>query len=348
MSGRVITFGEVMLRLKAPNTERFFQSPVFEATFGGGELNVAVSLAHFGLDAAFVTVLPDNPIADLCINAIKAQGVDTLLIKRSGERMGIYFLEQGANQRPSKVIYDRAYSSISTANAQLLDWEDIFSGASWFHVSGITPALSQSAADICLEAMKVAKAKNITISCDYNYRKNLWKYGKPAKEVMTGLVQYVDIGIANEEDCQHALGISVDADRWKKEIETGDLDLVKFDLLTQKMLSTFPSLKYQAITLRESFSANHNGWSGCIHDRTEFLVSSRYDIRNIVDRIGAGDAFSAGLIYSLIKGMEIETALNFAAAASCLKHSIPGDFNRVSVEEVEQLMVGTVSGRILR
>lgn len=347
MGTRVVTFGEIMLRLKAPGFERFFQSPALEATFGGGEANVAVSLAYFGVDVAYVTLLPKNPIADACIQELRRAGVDTSLIARCGERMGIYFLEGGANQRPSVVVYDRAGSAIATAAPGSLDWGHIFEGVSWFHITGITPAISQSAADLCLEAVQKAKGKGITVSCDYNYRKNLWRYGKTAKEVMSELVRFVDIGIANEEDCQAALGISV-AEEWKHEIETGRLDVEKYRVLCEKVLETFPNLKKQAITLRESFSADHNGWSACLHNRNEFLVSTRYDIRDIVDRVGAGDAFSAGLIYSLTKGMDDKTALEFAVAASCLKHSISGDFNLVTVAEVERLMKGEASGRVQR
>lgn len=348
MSERVITFGEVMLRLKTPGHERFLQSPTFEATFGGGEANVAVSAACLGLDAAFVTLLPQNPIADACIADLRGAGVDTSLIVRDGERIGIYFLETGANQRPSRVIYDRAGSAIATADPASLDWDRIFEGASWFHITGITPALSQSAADLSLKAVQTAKEKGLTVSCDYNYRKKLWKYGKQAPEVMTELVRYVDVGIANEEDCQRSLGISLAETDWKHEVESGELDRGKYQALCEKVLETFPNLKYQAITLRESFSADHNGWSACLHNRQDFYLSARYDIADIVDRVGGGDSFAAGMIYGLVTGMEDEAALNFAVAASCLKHSISGDKNLVSVDEVKRLMEGEASGRIQR
>jgi 2-dehydro-3-deoxygluconokinase len=348
MSDRVVTFGEVMLRLKPPGFERFFQSPLLEATFGGGEANVAVSLACFGLDVAYVTVLPHNPVADACIASLRSKGVDTSLIVRGGERIGIYFLEPGANQRPSQVIYDRASSAIATADLQSLDWERIFDGASWFHITGITPALSQSAADLSLKAVQVAKEKGLTVSCDYNYRKKLWKYGKAAPEVMSELVRYVDVGIANEEDCQRSLGIRVEAGDWEQAVETGELDPAKYRTLCEKVLAAFPNLKYQAITLRESYSASHNGWSACLHNGKEFFLSTRYDITHIVDRVGGGDAFAAGLICGLTTGMDDETALNFAVAASCLKHSIPGDANLVSVDEVKRLAAGEASGRVQR
>ena len=348
MSGRVIAFGEVMLRLKSPGFERLLQSPVLEATFGGGEANVAVSLANFGLDVAYVSVLPQNAIADACIAYLRSRGVDTSLIVRGGERMGIYFLEAGAAQRPSQVLYDRAHSAIASADPQSLDWERIFTGASWFHVTGITPAISQNAADLSLKAVQVAKAKGLTVSCDYNYRKNLWKYGKAAPQVMAELVRQVDVGIANEEDCQRALGISAEAGKWEREVETGELDPEKYRALCEKVLEAFPNLKVQAITLRESISADHNGWSACLHNGREFFLSTHYDIADIVDRVGSGDAFAAGLIYQFTMGADDETALNFAVAASCLKHSIPGDANRFSVEEVKRLMAGEASGRVQR
>ena len=349
MGGRVVTFGEVMLRLKPPGFERFFQSPVLEATFGGGEANVAISLAYFGLDVAYVTVLPHNAIADACVADLRRAGVDTSFIARGGDRMGIYYLEAGANQRPSKVIYDRAASAIACAQPGSLDWDRIFEGASWFHITGITPAISQSAAELSLEALRKAKEKGLTVSCDYNYRKKLWKYGKPATGVMPGIVRFVDIGIANEEDSQRSLGISVESGTdWKSDVESGNLDIAKYRALSEKVLQTFPNLKKQAITLRESYSASHNGWSACLHNGEEFLVSSRYDITHIVDRVGGGDAFAAGLIYALLQGMADGVALEFAVAASCLKHSIPGDYNRVSVAAVESLMRGEASGRVQR
>lgn len=349
MGGRVVTFGEVMLRLKPPGFQRFFQSPMLEATFGGGEANVAVSLAYFGVDVACVTALPDNPIADACIAELGRAGVDTSFIVRGGDRMGLYYLEVGANQRPSKVIYDRTGSAIATTKPGSLDWERVFEGASWFHITGITPAISQSAADLSLEALRKAKEKGLTISCDYNYREKLWKYGKPATEVMPEIGRFIDIGIANEEDCQRALGISVEsgADR-KSDIESGKLDTAKYRALSEMVLETFPNLKKQAITLRESYSASHNRWSACLHNREEFLVSTQYDITHIVDRVGAGDAFAAGLIYAFLQGMGDEAALEFAVAASCLKHSIPGDYNCISVVEVESLMWGDASGRVQR
>ena len=349
MAGRVVTFGEVMLRLKSPGFERLLQSPVLEATFGGGEANVAVSLAHFGVDVAYVTVLPDNPIADACIGDLRRAGVDTSLILRDGRRMGTYYLEAGANQRPSKVVYDREGSAIATAKPGDIDWERAFQGASWFHITGITPAISQSAADLSLEAARKARERGLTVSCDYNYRSKLWKYGRSSTEVMPEIARLVDIGIANEEDCQRSLGIVVESGAdWESEVEDGRLDVERYRALGEKVLQAFPNLKKQAITLRESHSASHNSWSGCLHNGQEFTVSRRYEITHIVDRVGGGDAFAAGLIYGLLQGMSDAGALDFAVAASCLKHSVVGDYNRVSVAEVESLMRGEASGRVQR
>ncbi len=348
MNGRVITFGEVMLRLKSPGHERLLQSPMLEATFGGGEANVAVSLAQFGLECAFVTALPANPIGDACVAFLRGKGVDTSAIARSGSRMGLYFLEAGADQRPSKVIYDRNGSAIMNAGPATFDWETILDGAVWFHVTGITPALSAEAAANALAGMSTARQKGLTVSCDYNFRKNLWKYGKKAPDVMPELVRQADIGIANEEDCQLALGISVDPVSEQADVDRGNLDMAKYRVLCEKVLSAFPNLKYQAITLRASRSADSNGWSACLHNRGEFLQSSRYEVSDIVDRVGTGDAFAAGFIYGLYRGMSDCDSLEFAVAASCLKHSIPGDMNFCSVEEVKQLAAGGASGRIQR
>jgi 2-dehydro-3-deoxygluconokinase len=345
---RVVTLGEIMLRLKSPGFERLLQSPVLEATFGGGEANVAASLANFGVEAAFVTVLPKNAIGDACLSFLKSRSIDTSLVIRGGERMGVYFLEVGSNQRPSAVVYDRAGAAIANVEPGELDWEAIFKGANWFHITGITPALSQRTADLSLMAVHKAKERGLTVSCDYNFRKYLWKYGKKAPEVMTEIVSLVDVGIANEEDCQKALGINVDKGASEKDIKAGTLAVDKYRALCEKVLEAFPNLKIQAITLRESFSADHNGWSGCLHDRKDFILGPHYDIPNIVDRVGGGDAFAAGLIYGLLTGQSHPDALGFAVAASCLKHSIPGDINRVSVNEVNGLLAGDVSGRVQR
>ncbi|HEX7062792.1 MAG TPA: sugar kinase [Woeseiaceae bacterium] len=338
-----VTFGEIMLRLKTQANERFFQSPSFEATFGGGEANVAVSLANFGRDAAFVTALPKNDIGDAALRELRSFGVDTSLIRRAGERVGIYFLETGANQRPSKVVYDRAHSAIAEARPGDFDWERIFDGARWFHFTGITPALSQSAADLCFEAAQAAKTRGLTVSCDFNYRGKLWQYGKTAPEVMRELVKYVDVGIANEEDCQKSIGITADVN-----VESGELDVSRYDALSLKMMTAYPNLSVMAITLRESRSADVNGWAACLRDADGFHVSRAYEITDIVDRVGGGDSFAAGLIHGLNACDDRRRALEFAVAASCLKHSISGDFNRVGVAEVEKLMAGDASGRVQR
>jgi 2-dehydro-3-deoxygluconokinase len=340
---RIVTFGEVMLRLKSPGFERLLQSPLLEATFGGAEANVAVSLAQFGLPVSYVTTLAVNPLGESAIGEIRKFGVDTSFIKRGGDRVGIYFLESGSNQRASKVTYDRAGSAMAAAKSGDFDWDAILKGASWFHISGVTPAISASAAALSLEAVKSARAKGITVSCDYNYRKNLWRYGKKAPEVMREIVSHANIGIANEEDCQQALGIEIDAD-----VSRGRLDPERYAKLAEKVLSEFPNLEKQAITLRESHSADNNGWSAILHNRKKSLASRHYEITNIVDRVGAGDSFAAGLIYGLITYRDDQRALEFATAASCLKHSIPGDFNRVDVAEVESLVKGEGSGRVQR
>jgi len=338
-----ISFGEIMLRLKSPGHERFFQSPTLEATFGGGEANVAVSLANYGLKAGFVSALPANDIGEAAIRELKSFGVDTSHVLRNGARVGIYFLETGSNQRPSKVIYDRANSSICEAGPGDFDWEAILGSAKWFHITGITPALSQSAADLSIEACKAAKARGVTVSCDFNFRGKLWKYGKTAPEVMRELVRYVDVGIANEEDCQKSLGIQADVD-----VESGELDTRKYEALTNKVLEVFPDMSVIAVTLRESHSADRNGWSACLRDKDGFRLSRQYEITDIVDRVGGGDSFASGLIYGLNAYDDRQQSLEFAVAASCLKHSIQGDFNRVSVAEVANLMGGDASGRVQR
>ena len=340
---KVLTFGEIMLRLKSPGFERLLQSAVLEATFGGGEANVAVSLANYGVDAAYLTVLPENDIGDACVAELRRFGVDTGRILRRPGRMGVYYVETGANQRPSKVIYDRADSAVALAKPGDIDWEQAFAGVDWFHITGITPAISQTAMELSLESVREAKQRGITVSCDLNYRKNLWKYGKTAPEVMRELAKYVDVAIANEEDCQKALGITIDV-----AVEGGELDRAKYEQLAEKVLAAYPGMKMIAITLRESHSADWNGWAACLHDRERFYVSKKYEIRDIVDRVGGGDSFAGGLIYGLNHYESRQDALEFAVAASCLKHSIPGDFNRVTAAEVEKLAGGDGSGRVQR
>lgn len=340
----IATFGEIMLRLTPPGFERFLQSPQFIATFGGGEANVAVSLAQFGAGSRYITVLPPaNPIADAFIGELRRFGVDPSEIVRAPGRMGIYFVEAGANQRPSKVVYDREYSAIALAKPGTVDWRKALNGVNWLHVTGITPAISASAAELTIEGLRVARELGIHVSCDLNYRKNLWKWGKPAAEVMPELLKLADTCVANEEDCQKAINIHVDID-----VESGSLEREKYAELGERVLATFPNLKRIAITLRESKSASHNGWSACLHTGKEFLLSRQYQITHIVDRVGAGDSFAAGLIYGLNCFPSPLEALEFAVAASCLKHSVPGDFNRFTAEEVLSLVKGGGSGRVQR
>ncbi len=340
---KTLTFGEIMLRLKAPGGERLLQSQLLEATFGGGEANVAVSLANYGMDAAFLTVLPQNALGDACIGELRRFNVDTSKILRGPGRMGIYYLEAGANQLPSKVIYDRAGSSIALAGPGMIDWRKAFADIEWFHITGITPAISESLMLLALESVEEARQRGITVSCDLNYRKNLWKYGKSAPEVMCRLAAKADVLIANEEDVQKSLGITADVD-----VESGEIDRNKYEILSRKVLEAYPNVKKIAITLRESRSADMNGWSACLNNRQEFLVSKHYDINDIIDRVGGGDSFAGGLIYGLSHYQTDREALEFAAAASCLKHSILGDFNRVSVDDVEKLVGGDGSGRVQR
>jgi 2-dehydro-3-deoxygluconokinase len=341
--GRVVTFGEVMLRLKSPGFERLFQSPALEATFGGAEANVAVSLAQFGVPVSFVSAIPANQVGDACLGELRRFGVDTTHVRRRGERLGIYFLEAGANQRASKVTYDRSGSAIASARPGDFDWDAVLADADWFHLTGVTPAISETAAQLAIEGARRARERGITVSCDYNYRKNLWKYGKSAPDVMREVVRHVHVGIANEEDCQKALGIDLDVD-----VHAGALEADRYRAMAERVLGEFPNLERQVITLRESHSADRNGWSAVLHNRTEFLVSRKYDITDIVDRVGAGDSFGAALIYGLRAYGNDARALEFATAASCLKHSILGDFNRVGVAEVEALVQGEGSGRVQR
>ena len=317
---------------------------MLEATFGGGEANVAVSLANYGEDVAFLTVLPDNAIADACKAELRRFNVDTKRIVTGEGRMGIYYLEGGANQRPSKVVYDRAYSAIALAKPCDIDWDKAFDGVEWFHITGITPAISESAMELSVESVKEAKKRGITVSCDLNYRKNLWKYGKKASEVMREIAKYVDVAIANEEDVQKSLEITVD----DVNVESGELDRAKYKALGDKVLAAYPDMKMIAITLRESHSADWNGWAACLNDSKDFYVSKKYEIRDIVDRVGGGDSFAGGLLYGLNHYEDKQSALEFAVAASCLKHSIIGDFNRVGVSDVTKLMGGDGTGRVQR
>lgn len=344
MAPLVASFGEVMLRLNPPPFERLLQSSWLQATFGGGEANVAVALAQLGTNSRCITVLPEtNPIAEALIGELRRFGVDTSHIVRAPGRMGIYFLEGGANQRPSRVIYDRDGSAISIARPGAIDWKRVLEGATWFHTTGITPAISASAAELTIAALDEARSLGLQTSCDLNYRKNLWKWGKSACEVMPQLIKRSDVCIANEEDCQKALNISVDID-----VESGTLETSKYTELAERVLAAYPNLKLIAITLRESRSASHNGWSACLHNGKNFLLSRKYEITHIVDRVGGGDSFAAGLIHGLIQKGDPQEALEFAVALSCLKHSIPGDFSRFSETEVNALIREGGSGRVQR
>ena len=344
---KVITFGEIMLRLSTPGYLRFAQSKQFDATFGGGEANVAVSLANYGIDTEFVTRFPDNDIARSCMHELRSYGVGIRHCITGGERLGIYFLETGAVARPSKVVYDRAHSSISTIETGMIDWEKVFEGADWFHWTGITPAISQGAADVCLEAIKAANRLGVTVSCDLNYRKNLWKYGKKAGEVMPALVEGCDIILGNEEDAEKVFGIKPEG--FDVAATGGEIDQRRFQSVGEQLMARFPRARKVIITLRGSINANHNTWGGVLWDGHTLYQSPRYDITHIVDRVGGGDSFMGGLIYGLLTyAPDDQKALNFAVAASCLKHTIFGDFNQVTVAEVENLMKGDGSGRVSR
>ena len=343
---KVISFGEIMLRLATPGYNRFIQSNSLNATFGGGEANVAVSLANYGIPTQFVSRLPENDIANWCISELKKHNVGTEHIIYGGSRVGIYFLETGAVARASKVIYDRANSSISEIKPGMIDWKEVFKDAQWFHWTGITPAISQSAAEACLEAIKVANEMGITVSTDLNFRKNLWKYGKTAQEVMPVLVEGCDVILGNEEDFEKVFGIKPEGFDVTK--TDGDVNAKEFESACKQVMSRFPRAKKVITTLRGSINANHNTWGGCLYADGELHESKRYDITHIVDRVGGGDSFMGGLIYGLLTYNDNQKAIEFAAAASCLKHTIYGDFNLVTVAEIENLMKGDGSGRVSR
>ena len=341
--GTILCMGEIMLRLKSPGHERLFQSSSLEASFGGGEANVAVGCARLGLPSAFASVIPANPVGDGAVAELMKHGVDTSRITRKGERLGIYFLESGANQRPSRVVYDRAGSSMADAGIEDFNWDALFDGITWFHITGITPALSPSAAELSIHAVKTAKDKGIPVSCDLNYRKKLWNYGQTAPDVMGKLVQHIDVAIANEEDCQKSLGIKTDV-----EVTSGKLEAERYGELASAVLEKYPNLNKIAITMREAISADHNNWSAVLHNRKDFFASRKYQVTHIVDRVGGGDSFAAGLIYGLNMLASDQEALEFAVATSCLKHSIPGDLALLSVHEVDHLLQGDGSGRVQR
>ena len=341
MSKRVITFGELMLRLAPQGYMRFIQTDAYEATYGGGEANVAISLANYGLEAAFVSKMPKHEIGQAGVNSLRQYGVDTSFITRGGERVGIYYLEKGASQRPSKVVYDRAGSAIATAEEKDFDWDKIFDGADWFHFTGITPALGDNIAAITLQAVKVAKARGITVSCDLNYRKKLWSKEK-ACQVMEQLCKYVDVCIANEEDAADVFGIHATG----TDVTSGHVNHEGYKEVAQKLAQRF-GFKKVAITLRTSISANDNKWAAMLYDGKDFYFSKQYNV-HIVDRVGGGDSFGGGLIYACLQDFPAQEAIEFAVAASCLKHSIEGDYNLVTVEEVLKLAQGDGSGRVQR
>lgn len=338
---KVITFGELMLRLQPENYLRFLQSEKFEATFGGGEANVAVSLANYGIDVAFVSKFPKHEIGQMAVNSLRRYGVDTSYIVRGGDRLGIYYCEKGASQRPSKVIYDRAGSAIATAARSDFDWDKIFEGVDWFHFTGITPALNDNVAEICKDALVEAKKHGVTVSCDLNYRNKLWTKDK-AREVMSELMQYVDVCIANEEDASDVFGIKAD----NTDITGGKLSKEGYRSVAEKLVSRF-GFKYVAITLRGSISANDNNWAGMLYDGKDSYFSKNYLI-HIVDRVGGGDSFGGGLIYAMLNEFTPQETIEFAVAASCLKHSVAGDYNMVTVDEVKKLAGGDGSGRVQR
>ncbi|MGN0446975.1 MAG: PfkB family carbohydrate kinase [Acutalibacteraceae bacterium] len=341
MSKKIVCFGEIMLRLAPNGYYRFFQNDQMQATFGGGEANVAVSLANYGMNASYVTKLPSHAIGQAAVNSLRALGVDTSDIVRGGERVGIYYLEKGASQRGSVCIYDRAYSAIQMAKREDFDWEKIFDGAQWFHFTGITPALGENLVEICLDACKAAKAKGIKISCDLNYRGKLWTR-EQARKAMTELCKYVDVCISNEEDAKDVFGIEAE----NTDIYGGKLDKEGYKSVAKQLKDTFGFEKV-AITLRSSISASDNDWAGMLYDGENYCFSKEYHL-HIVDRVGGGDSFGGGLIYALLNGKTTQEAIEFAVAASALKHSIEGDYNRVGVSEVEKLAGGDGSGRVQR
>ena len=343
---KIVTFGEVMVRLGAPGYLKLIQTDKFDVSYAGAEANVAVSLANYGMQTDYITCLPDNPIAERCIMDLRAHKVGVEHIQRSGKRMGILYLETGSNARPSKVYYDREDSSIATVQQGSINWKDILTGADWFHWTGITPALSDNAATECLKAIKTANMLGVTVSCDINYRANLWRYGKTAAEVMPEMVSGSDIILGNEEDCEKVFGIkpeNFDADK-----TNGNVDQSAFRSVCEQMMRKFPRCQKMVVTLRGAINANHNTWGGVLFDGNKLIESRRYDITDIVDRVGGGDSFMGGLIFGLLHYHDDRKALEFATAASCLKHTLKGDYNWVTVSEVENLMGGDTSGRVKR
>lgn len=343
---KVVTFGEIMVRLGAPDYLKLIQANRFDVSYAGAEANVAVSLANYGLETDYITCLPDNPIAERCIMDLRGHKVGVDHIQRTGKRMGILYLETGSNARPSKVYYDRENSSIATVAPGTIDWKEILKDATWFHWTGITPALSANAAAECLKAIKTANELGVTVSCDINYRGNLWKYGKTAAEVMPEMVAGSDIILGNEEDCEKVFGIK--PKDFDAAMTNGNVEQTSFLSVCQQMMERFPRCKKMVVTLRGAINANHNTWGGVLYNGEELIESRRYDITDIVDRVGGGDSFMGGLIFGLLHYNDDRKALEFATAASCLKHTLKGDYNWVTVQEVENLMSGDSSGRVKR
>lgn len=344
---KVITFGEIMLRLAAPDYLKLIQTDKFDASYAGAEANVAVSLANFGIETDYITCLPDNPIAERCIMNLRGYKVGVDYIQRSNKRMGILYLETGSNARPSRVFYDRENSAFATMDPNILDWHEILKDAQWLHWTGITPGLSENTAEMCRQAIKAANAMGITVSCDINYRRNLWNYGKKASEIMPDLVTGCDIILGNEEDCEKVFGIK--PENFNANHTNGNIKQSTFISVCKQMMKRFPRCKKIALTLRGAINANHNTWGGILYDGENLYQSHRYDITDIVDRVGSGDSFMGGLIYGLLTySNNNQKALEFAVAASCLKHTIKGDFNQFSVSEIEDLINNGSCGRVKR
>jgi len=339
--GKILTFGEIMLRLMSEDGHRLLQTNKLESTFGGGEANVAVSLANFGEDAVYLTCLPKNAIGQAAVNSLRYFGVDTSRILRQGDRVGVYFVEKGQSQRPSTVLYDRKFSAVAMSKPEDYDWDKLFEGVEWFHFTGITPALSHDLAQACKDAVVAARKKNITVSCDLNYRKNLWT-SEQAKATMSELMPYVNVCVANEEDAEKVLGIKAEG----ADVEGGQLNYDSYKSVASQLVQTY-GFDHVGITLRSSIDANNNNWAGMLYDGKETYFSRTYEIR-VFDRVGGGDSFSAGLVYALKNHYDPQKAIEFAVAASCLKHSIEGDYNRVSLDEVNSLMKGNATGRVQR
>lgn len=343
---KIVTFGEIMVRLSAPDYLKLIQTDKLDVSYAGAEANVAVSLANYGMQTEYITCLPENPLAERCIMDLRGHKVGVNHILRNGNRMGILYIETGSNARSSKIYYDREYSSFAQINPGSIAWEDILQDADWFHWTGITPALSENTAKECKEAIRIANELGVTVSCDINYRNNLWKYGKSASDVMPEMVAGCDVIMGNEEDCEKVFGVKPEG--FNAEQTNGNIDAGIFESVCSQMMQLFPRCKKMAMTLRGALNANHNTWKGILYNGQSLLQSTQYDITDIVDRVGGGDSFMGGLIFGLLHYKDDMQALEFATAASCLKHTLKGDYNWMTIEEVENLMKGESSGRIKR